>query len=454
VSRPLAGLVLLVIGILGLPAGASAAAVAAETLSDSTVVSRWTLANGLQVVSRHIPGAGAVAVTAGYRVGSDQDPANRPGLAQLLGLLAFTAPAGDVPERTREEIESQRPMGWSYPVSRRSTLLSEVATLEQFPGMLSQVAARMRGVQVSETQLRSGIAEVRRELGEQLFGRPDLALHFQVREVALGRTDEDLLRRAGGKELDGLTVQEIQGHLGRLYNPSNAVLAIVGNVSKVDLPALVQNLFGSIPAGTPPPPLERPALAPRSRLILRNDTGGSLGVVGIIGPALSDSLHPSFYLATLLFGTRFADVWKPKNGEPARIPFQFALFDEPELARFYPPVAPNERSTDALAQRLIDDVREIRNTIVPQSVYGDIKASVMWQFGGPLGSSILSQVRKDGSLLHQLARTEAARELQGGGAFWSDYRRRFESTHSGAGPWVDWFCSPERQVRLLFAGRS
>ena len=116
-----------------------------DTLADHTSVERWALDNGLRVTTRNFPDAGGVAVTVGYPFGSDQDPEGREGLAQLLGRLVFLSPAGEFPERTPEEMESQRPHGWSYTVTRRATLLTEVASIGQFPGALREFAARMRG---------------------------------------------------------------------------------------------------------------------------------------------------------------------------------------------------------------------------------------------------------------------------------------------------------------------
>ena len=118
-------------------------------LRDSTVADHWKLANGLTVVTRHIPRALGVAITVAYPTGSDGDPAGRPGLTRLAAEVEMMAPAGDVPERTREEMESLRPLGWSIKVGRRSVQLAEVATREQFPGVLRQMATRMRGVTVN-----------------------------------------------------------------------------------------------------------------------------------------------------------------------------------------------------------------------------------------------------------------------------------------------------------------
>src|SRR5262249_15767826 len=96
--------------VLIVAAGPAGAAVVSrpDTLSDSTVVRNWTLANGLRVTTRHVPGARAVAITVGYSVGTDDDPPGREGLADALGELSFLSAAGDIPARTTEELDSQR----------------------------------------------------------------------------------------------------------------------------------------------------------------------------------------------------------------------------------------------------------------------------------------------------------------------------------------------------------
>src|SRR5262249_36276922 len=156
-------------------------------------------------------------ITLGYKVGTDQDPRGRQGLSQVLSEIGFTAPAGDIPERTIKEMDSIRPLGWGFPVSRRVTLFTEVASVDQFPGGLKQVATRMRGVTVTRENLQRAVRAVQTEMGEQLFGPPEISLYYQVREVALGHSDDDILARASGKEIAGLSVREVQDAIKRLY---------------------------------------------------------------------------------------------------------------------------------------------------------------------------------------------------------------------------------------------
>jgi len=425
-----------------------------DTLADSTVVEHWTLDNGLRVVTRHIPNAGAISITVGYPIGGDQDPGDREGLAQLLGELIFTSAAGDVPDRTRKEMDSQRPLGWSYPVTRRSTLFTEIASVEQFPGVLSQVAARMRGVTITEAGLRDAIRSVRREMAEQVFGAPGISLGFKVREVGIDRSDEAMVRRGSAKDLDRLTVKEAQQHVQRLYVPANATLGLTGELGKLDVHTLVRNLFDGIPPGTALLPSRPNALKPHSRTILRNDLDEAAGVVGIIAPAVDDSLHPSFLLNAMLLGSHFNQGWQ-KPGAVATTRYHYSLFDEQDLVRVYPSVHAKETKPEALATSMSLAMEALRGMVVTRDVYDQLRSSMTWLMGGPMTSDLRRRIVTDTAGLHTLSRSMAACSMWGGTEFWADYRRRFESLNPGGlDSWVRYFAAPEHQIRLLLVARK
>jgi Peptidase M16 inactive domain len=425
-----------------------------EILPDSTAVRSWTLGNGLRVVTRHVPKAQAVAITVGYAVGTDDDPPGREGLTQVLGELAFLSAAGQTPSRARDELDSQRPLGWSYPVSRRTTLFTEVASVEQFPGVLSQIAARMRGVQPTREELTTAIQRARDELKEQLVGPPLGALYYQTREVALGTKDDVIVQRATGRGIAKLTLAEAQPQLQRLYVPANAVLSLAGNLDGVDVPALIQNLFGSIPAGVAMTHAPRPALQPNSRVLPVAGISRSAGVVGIIAPALDDTLHPSFYLNALLIGSNFNQVWlrEQEGSLPSR--HHYAIFDEPDLMRIFPPGRDDITDANAVARQMEQTLNGFSALIVTSEPYEELRASVVWLLGGPLPPEMASRARNEPALLHTMARAQAGRALWGGERFWADYRRRFESEPAGhLGTWLAWFKDPKHQVKLLMVPR-
>ena len=422
-----------------------------KTLPDSTSIESWQLANGLKVVTHNIPRCPAVAITVAYPVGTDGDPAGRRGMAQLMAEVQMMAPAGDVPERTRQELESLRALGWSLKVSRRSTQLSEVATIAQFPGALRQVATRMRGVSVDDAALKSAIATVRRDLGEHLFGSVDNALYYQVREVAGGGDPNAALALAAARGLDGVTAQELEQRVHASFVPAGAVLALAGGLSGINVHALVESQFGSLPAGAGPraadPP--GPVFQPAFRSLARAEVDHPVGVLAVAAPALTDSGHPRFFLSLLLMAEHCHQSW---NISPLiKTRFRYSILDEPDLVRFYPETDPDSLQATALASQLRFTLGELLGMTVMQNEYDELRYNVLWLLGGPMPRHVLSQVRSDGAALNNLCNGLASRELTGGEAFWTRYRQRFvEKRNPGLVEWARWVCLPEHQAGLLF----
>ena len=445
---------MLVAGLLATPA-AAAVVPNPQVLADSTAVRSWTLDNGLRVSTRHVPKAMAVAITVGYSVGTDDDPAGMEGLAQVLGELAFMSAAGDAPARDREDLDSQRPLGWSYPVSRRTTLFTEIASVEQFPGVLSQVAARMRGVQVTKQGLTDAVNHARTEMNDLLYGMPLGALYFQVREVAMGRKDEDILRRAKALGLAKISLSEAEVQLKRRFVPANAALSLAGNLDKVDVPALIQNLFGAIPAGTKLAHPPQPALKAAARTLSVDGLKSSNAVVAVMAPALEDSLHPSFYLNSLLLGSHFNHIWLRDQEGKAPNRHHYAIFDEPDLLRIFPFVDAETTKPEDVSRRIEGALNTFQSLIVTTEPYEELRGSVLWLLGGPIGDDLLPRVPYEPGLLHTLARSQAGRALWGGDRFWASYRARFESELPGnLGRWLAYFKDPKNQVTLLMLPRS
>ena len=433
---------------------APAAAGGREMLADSSFVESWALGNGLRVLTRDIPGCRAVSITVGYGTGTSADPPGNEGLAMLLAEVAFTAPAGEIPARTREEMESLRPLGWSLKVSQRATLLSEVASPEQAPGALRQIATRMRGVTVTGEVLAAAIATVRRDLGQHFMGAADQALYYQVRELGAHGDDATTLRLASGGGFDWLTAEQVQERLDRLYVPANAVLGLAGDLSGLNLHLLLESEFGSIPPGAVQAEPPAAPLTSHSRAMQREGLAGPQGVVGLIAPAITDSLHPSFYLNLLLLGSHVTSLWNRPGNRPAPR-FQYSIFDDPELARFYPPVGKNETSPGALGTALANALDVLQSMTVSRDTYDELRDNVAWLLGGPMSRAVRGRVLTDSGALNLISTSVASRGLWGGEEFWSGYLARIQSlAPGGINRWAPYFVTPENQVRLLFTPRK
>lgn len=436
-----------------LAAGTTPPARAATMMPDSTVADRWRLANGLEVVTRHVPDAAGTAVTVGYRSGVDDDPADRPGLAALLAEVALTAAAGDFPERTRGEMESLRPLGWALKVTRRHTLFTEGATRAQFPGVLHQTAARMRGVTVTDAVLDTALATVRRQLGQKYFGGVSEMLFHQVREVARGTDGNGIVTLAAARALGALQPADVQKAIARAYVPANATLAIAGDLSGFDLHAMVEHEFGGIAGGARLPDPAPPALDSATVVVARPEVTEPAGVIGLRAPALGDSLHPSFFLAMLLLGTRCNQAWGPPPA-PLNWRFHYAVLDDPFLVRMFPRLGKDAADPRVLSNGLEDLINEMLEMTVTIEAYQDLRHGVLWLLGGPMPRNVLRSVRADPPTLNALSNGMASRALWGSDAFWAEYRRRLDPTVSPAfGAWSQYVVTPRNQARLLLVPR-
>jgi len=433
-------------GVFLLPARPAAADV--RVLPDSTVLDVWQLENGLRVVVRHLPLTSHVALTLAWPVGSESDPKGQAGRASLLGELLMTAEAGDTPERTREELETLRPAGWGGGVSPRVTQLTEIVTRAQFPGTIRQFAHRLRGVTLSDSAVARGVARLRADLRAQRSPTSNTELYVAAREQACGGYDP-AAAETGLRALSKLGAAELQALMRRTFVPQGAVLSLAGNLGDMNLRALIENEFGPIPAGTraPEPPL-RPLRAGALDL-KRAGLKAPAGVLAIVAPSLEDSLHPAFYLNALFLGGYAQRQW-PHSSAPLGSRFQYSLFDDPELARFYPPAGPGSAADSSLDFDFNDVVSRMGGMVFPPESFDALLRGVVWLLGAPLPPETLARATREPRVLSTLSSNQAVRELWGGEPFWAEYRRRLNpALVKQFYTWVNYLLDPNHRVKVL-----
>lgn len=419
-------------------------------LEDSTVFESFRLPNGLRVVTRHVPGCQHVDVTVAYDFGRSDEPQGKEGMSALLAELEFYGATAETPERTRAEMPGVRPAGWDVAVTPRVTRFSEIAPERLLPGLVHQAADRMRGVQVTQTALKRALVVVRADLDTAYRLNVGLALHNAARAWAGGSGEASLAREAAGRGIQGLGVSEVQQQLNANFVPSNAVLAVVGSLHKIPLRALIQTEFGSIPAGSPVRRDGPASLDSTIRAVARNEVSRPMGVLGLIAPALEDSTHPAFYMELVLVGGHCTKRWGPPEA-PLTTRFNYSLYDDPELARFYPPVGPGETDPALLRISFVNTLNELSSGKVTPSAYYALWRGLNWLLGGPIPAEIFDRVLREPGALHTLATGTAVRELWGGEPFWSRYRERFQKTVGT--PYAEWYkriLARQYMVNLLF----
>ena len=434
------------LALLALLLAPALAAAEPRVLEDSTRVDAWTLPNGLKVVTRHVPRARAVAIVTCYRNGTADDPAGREGMASLLAELAFRGGTVDIPERSRDEMGTLRPLGWNLKITPTMTHLCEIASTTQFPGVLHQVAARTRGVVVNEALLKSAQATVSADLASTYQESVERALYHEVRAVASGRSAATVARLASGKGLQAITPQSAREELATRFVPANAVLSIAGNLDGFDLHRLVQNEFGSIPGGSAAS-RSAPALAAGPYRLTHPKLTGQVGAIGIVAPALTDTIHPSFSLHALLLGSFCRMRWGPGLA-PIESRFDYSIVDEPEMARVYPPVPVDPADTSDVSDEFVLTLGDLPVSLA-RDEYQSALENVMWLLGGPMPITVTLRMRREPGALYTLASGAAARAQWGDEAFWSEYRRRFdEAAGRDFSYWRAWFGDRSHLARL------
>jgi hypothetical protein len=444
-------LALALCGLLALQSLSFARARAA-VLADSTTLESFRLENGLEVRVRNVPGAGSIAISLAYRAGSFLESASRPDLATVLAQLQFTAAVGDVPERTLAEMPSIRPLGWAVSANPHLAVLTEVGSMERLPGLVHEVAARARGVQLDDSCLAHTLAGVRRTLGERRFGKLEPALYERLHDLAAGEDEPQVLGRVRGTALAHLTRAEADSLLKRYYVASNAALSLAGDFGSLDVRALITREFGPIAPGhaQPDPPAEK--LESRSLITVMSGVSGPVAAMGILAPALEDSLHPQFFLNTLLLGGwwnhRHADA-----GSGLTSHFQYALLDQPELARFDFELSSPPKDLAPVFGEWNGGMEEFAGLSMAGDLRSLYRSSLQWMLGGPLDRDQRRQVGDSPALLANVASSAATRALWKGDAFWERYRVRFESAHFGATSFREYLERPEHQVLIVLTPR-
>lgn len=447
-SRPAITIALL----LAMSAAAPPARAGKVLMPDSTTSEDWRLANGLEVRVRSIPGAVGTSVSLAYRAGNLHLPPANAGLAQLLAELQFTAPAGTIPERTREDLPSLRPAGWDVRTNDHVAVLTEVAAPSRLPGVLLQVAARAHGVQVGPETFQRASGTVRATLAREALGDPNMVLYRRVRDVALGKDDARIFADAQGKGLEGINAGAATALLQRLYVPANATLALAGDLGGIDVHAVVEKLFGDIPAGRAEPEAASPRMRPGARTIEFAGLDKPLGVVAAIAPSLDDSTHAPFYLAGLLTGA----WWREQVGAPTpplTSVFRYSVLDEPDLARYFNEDAATLADTTTMVNRWGDTVDALRGQQIPGPLLDQVRMSVEWLVGGPISTPVRKLMRQESSALSELSASMATRGTWRGDRFWARWRHQLESSRLSPHMFFTYMMVPGRHVAVVLTPR-
>jgi zinc protease len=219
-------------------------------------VEELKLHNGLTAMLRPIPQQKSVALVLLFNIGGDHDPQGKSGLAHLVEHLYCVSAAGQTPARTYEQMMRQYPQGSNAQTGDRYTVYAVVFPKTKLERELTDAAARMGDLRVTQADLAQELPRMQIELAN-MFGRiPVLGASNHARELL---RPTPLGGRKGGRmeHLQTVTVQDAQEHWRKYYKPRNAILVVAGSVDG-QTRGLIEKHFGPIAAGEAVPAPQEP----------------------------------------------------------------------------------------------------------------------------------------------------------------------------------------------------
>lgn len=221
-----------------------------EAAMQNTIES-LTLKNGLKVIIKPVPTAPVVSVFVWYKVGARNEPAGQSGLAHFLEHMMFKG------SKKFGKGEIARLVGRTGGQQNAFTSYDYTAYYETVPKSALNLA-----LDIESDRMRHALLEVKEVASEKTVILSELdgnRNHPQVRlrELVNAHTWENHPYRRpviGWKnEVAKLTAAQLKAFYDHFYQPNNATLVIVGDVTKNSVLKQIKQYFGPIPRGPQPP---------------------------------------------------------------------------------------------------------------------------------------------------------------------------------------------------------
>ncbi|MCA9674059.1 MAG: insulinase family protein [Myxococcales bacterium] len=215
---------------------------------------QFTLDNGLQVAFMHVDAAPVVSVQVWYHVGSKDEPRNRRGSAHMFEHMMFKGTQHVPPEEHARDINKVG--GYvNAGTMEDATFYYETLPADYLDFAVQLEAERMRNLLFRDDMIKTEREVVKEEIRQQ--ENSPLAKGF-LRFLEIAYTKHPYSWTAGGTiaDLDATTADDLEKFYDTYYQPNNALLVVVGNVTLDQVKATADKHFGAIAKAAAPP---RPA---------------------------------------------------------------------------------------------------------------------------------------------------------------------------------------------------
>jgi zinc protease len=260
-------------------------------------VTQVMLANGLKVLLKEIHTAPIISHWVWYRVGSKDEPTGKTGISHWVEHMQFKG-TPQFPATVLDKAIAREGGTWNA-----FTFLDWTTYYETMPAARIDLALRLEADRMvnsifdpAEVESERTVILAEREGHENeplfLLGEAVQAACFRVhpyRHEVIGDT----------ADLHSLSAADLRQHYQTYYIPNNAVLALAGDFDSDEMLARIEELYGRIPPGPPPPRLVRPEPPRRGEIRLDVRGPGQTTYLQAAYPSVSGS-HPDFYPLAVL----------------------------------------------------------------------------------------------------------------------------------------------------------
>lgn len=226
----------------------------------------FTLDNGLKVVVREDHRAPVVVSQLWYKVGSSHEPPGKTGMSHALEHMMFKGSENIAPGQASKILSSLGAQENAF-TSRDYTAYYQVLSRDQLAVALELEAERMHLLSLPEDEVMREMQVIKEERRLRVDDNPNSLAYERFMTQAHMASPYAQPVIGWMHDLDRLTVADLRAWYERHYQPGNATLVIVGDVTLDEVRTLAERYFGPIPAGTVPEqkaPLELAGGAERS----------------------------------------------------------------------------------------------------------------------------------------------------------------------------------------------
>jgi len=295
--------------VLALAVALGAAALPAQPARQLQAPVKLVLANGLTVY--HLRNADVPLVS--FRMfiggaGSAAEPASAEGVAGLAAALLMKGTRTMGADAVAEALDF---MGASFSISAAEEYaqIAGDSLSEHFPRLLEIAAALL-------TDPAFAADEFEKERALRIDGlkaakdNPGSAIRYYFQKAYFGNHPMGHLSSGTGTSLGQMSVQTVGEFYRARYRPDRAIAAVVGDIDRAALEALLEKTLGRMarPAGPAPaasiPPLPRPS-GKKLILVDKPDATQAYFQLGAPGYAMGDKITAAASGMNTLFGGRF-----------------------------------------------------------------------------------------------------------------------------------------------------